>query len=143
MKYRYIKSINKIKWICLLVLVFSCKNYKNIKQEVNTLPTGKWKITQLKNTQQSIVFDTTRSYFLELTTKNIITITAEDNRLSGEIIIVNNDSIKMESVTITDVCCNSEAAELLFKFFEDTIKYEQPGDKLILSSNKALVMLEK
>lgn len=69
MKYRHIKAINKTKWVYLLIpifiVVFSCKNYENNKQEVVALPTGKWRIIQLKNSQKLIVFDTTRTYILE------------------------------------------------------------------------------
>lgn len=132
---------------CFLLLLFglniSCNNYENKKQEVVALPTGKWKIIQLKNPQVNIVFDTTRTYFLEHYAKDTITITAEDNSLSGELIVLNKDSFKMENVAVSDVCCNSETAKLLFTFFYDTLKYEQLGNKLILSSNKTVVMLEK
>lgn len=121
----------------------SCKNNENKKQDAQTLPLGKWKIIQLKNPQIHIVFDTTRTYFLEHTTQNKIIISAEDNSLSGELIFVNKDSFKLENIAVTDVCCNSEDANLLFKFFYGTIKQEQLGDKLILSSNKTVITLEK
>jgi len=136
-----------MQWTGFILLLcssmISCKNDENTKQEINTLPTGKWKITQLKNPQKSIVFDTTRPYFVEHYTKDSITITAEDNSLSGELIVVNKDSFKLETVAVSDVCCNSEAAKLLFSFFYGTLKYKQIEDKLILSSNKTLVTLEK
>ena len=127
----------------LFSIILSCKNDENKKQEVDKLPTGKWKITQLKNPQKTIVFDTTRTYFLEHNIQNKIIISAEDNSLSGELIVVNKDSFKMENLAVSDVCCNSEDANLLFSFFYDTIKQEQLENKLILSSNKTVVTLEK
>jgi len=129
--------------LILFVLIISCKNDENKKQEAATLPTGTWKITQLKNRHKSIFFDTTRTYFLEHYTKNSITIIAEDNSLSGALVVVNKDSFKMENLAVSDVCCNSEDANLLFRFFYGTIKQEQRGNKLILSSNKTVVTLEK
>ena len=101
----------------LFSIILSCKNDENKKQEVDKLPTGKWKITQLKNPQKTIVFDTTRTYFLEHNIQNKIIISAEDNSLSGELIVVNKDSFKMETIAFNDVCCNSEDTNLLFKFF--------------------------
>ncbi|MFV5702506.1 hypothetical protein ACM55F_11595 [Flavobacterium sp. XS2P12] len=147
MKYNIQLSRYSIQWTGFILLlfsfIFSCKNYENKKQEVETLPTGKWKIIQLKNPQVNIVFDTTRTYFLEHYAKDTITITAEDNSLSGELIVLNKDSFKMGTLAVTDVCCNSEDAKLLFSFFYDTLKQEQLGNKLILSSNKTVVTLEK
>lgn len=127
----------------LFSIILSCKNDENKKQEVDKLPTGKWKITQLKNPQKTIVFDTTRTYFLEHNIQNKIIISAEDNSLSGELIVVNKDSFKMETIAFNDVCCNSEDTNLLFKFFFGTLKQEQVGNKLILSSNKTVITLEK
>lgn len=131
-----------IYFIFFILLTFiSCNNAEN--KETAMLPTGKWKVIQLKNPEKNIVLNSTGTYFFEHTIKNSIIITAEDNRLSGDFTLVNKDSIKINNLAITDVCCNSEAAKLLFKFFNDTIKYEQLGDTMILSSNKAVVVLEK
>ena len=147
MKYSFKISTYKMQWTGFILLLcssmISCNNYENKKQEVETLPTGKWKIIQLKNPQKSIVFDTTRPYFLEHYTKDSIAITAEDNSLSGDLIVVNKDSFKMENLAVSDVCCNSEDAKLLFSFFYETLKQEQLGNKLILSSTKTVVTLEK
>lgn len=107
------------------------------------LPMGTWRVIDLKSPERNIVFDTTRTYFFEHNTQNKIIISAEDNSLSGELIPVNKNSFKMENLASTDVCCNSEDANLLFKFFFGTLKYKQVEDKLILSSNKTVVTLEK
>ena len=146
MQYNIKISSYSIQWTYFLLLlfsfIFSCKNHENKKQEVETLPTGKWRIIQLKNPQVYIVFDTTSTYFLEHNAKNRIIITAEDNSLSSNLIVVHKNSFKMGNVAVSDVCCNSEEAQLLFRFFYDTLKYEQLGNKLILSSNKTVVTLE-
>lgn len=132
---------------CFFLLPFglniSCNKYENKKQEVVSLPVGKWKIIQLKNRHQNIVFDSTRTYILDFSIQNNIKLFAEDNNLSGKLIFINKNSFKLENSTITDVCCNSEAAKLLFAFFDNTIHYKQDEDKLILLNNKTVVTLEK
>lgn len=132
---------------CFFLLPFglnsSCNKYENKKQEVVSLPAGKWKIIQLKNRDQNIVFDSTRTYILDCSKQNNITLFAEDNNLSGKLIFINKNSFKLENISVTDVCCNSAAAKLLFAFFDNTIQYKQDEDKLILLNNKTVLTLEK
>jgi heat shock protein HslJ len=130
-------------FLVIFGLSISCNKYENKKQNSETLPLRKWKIIKLNNRHQNIVFDATRNYLLDSSIKNNIALFAEDNHLSGKLIFTNKNSFTLENSTITDVCCNSEAAKLLFTFFDDTIHYKQEEDKLILSSNKTVVTLEK
>lgn len=141
-----IKTITfKTNWMIFLMLsfiiVFSCKEYED--KNVSQFPSGKWKVIQLKSPQKLILFDSTKAYFLEYNTKDRIIITAEDNMLSGELMVVNNDSIKMKNLEMTDICCNSEDGNLLFRFFYGTLKYKENGNKLTLSSNGMDVTFEK
>lgn len=139
----------KCEWMCylLLLLLFvsfiSCKKMEHKNQITAELPIGTWRVIDLKSPDKNIVFDTATTYFVEHLTKNKIMILAEDNGLSGEFIVVNKDSFKIENIAVTDVCCNSEDAKMLFKFFYGKIKQKQLGNKLILSSNKTVVTLEK
>lgn len=147
MRYNIKTPSYSIQWTGFLLLFFSfilsCKNYENRKHKVEILPLGTWRIIDLKSPVKNIVFHTATTYFVEHQTKNKIVIQAKDNRLSGELIPVNKYSFKMENLASTDVCCNSEDANLLFKFFFGTIKKVQVGNKLILSSNKTVITLEK
>lgn len=129
--------------LLLFALNSSCNNFENKKQEIYALPEGKWKIIQLKNGHQNSIFDSTRTYLLDHNIPSNITLFAEDNNLSGKLIFINKNSFTLENSTITDVCCNTESAKLLFTFFNDTIHYKREEDKLILSSNKTVVTLEK
>jgi len=55
--------------MCFLLLFFvsfiSCKKTEHNNQITAELPMGTWRVIDLKSPDKNIVFDTTRTYFLE------------------------------------------------------------------------------
>ena len=129
--------------LLFLALFISCKNNKTKNEKVVALPMGNWKMIELKTAQKNIILDTIITYILEHYLKNKIEIVAEDNALKGEIVPINKNTFIFKRIQITDVCCNSKAAKLVFDFFKDTIKYEERTDTLILSTHKMILTLKK
>lgn len=132
----------KLDYFILLAIVFlACKNQED--HASFTLPSGKWKAISLKNSDRSFVFDTNGNYFVELNLENRLIVTAEDNLLSGNLIGLSSDTLKMRTIELTDVCCNSDTANTLFQFFNYPIKYVQQGNQLTLTSEKGVLELGK
>lgn len=128
--------------LILVTIIFSCNQQDKIIKTQTTLPIGKWNIIQMNSADRTILFDSTRNYTLEQPSNNKLIICAEDNRLAGDMIPLDQGNFTLENITITDVCCNSEAATLLFKFFQGEIGFQQQADKLTLTANAVVITLE-
>jgi hypothetical protein len=147
MKFKNAPSFFTTTWKYFLLVPFvsilSCVQQNNHHQPGSALPKGKWEITRLKDAEKLIVLDTSRVYFLVITSDNNLKVTAEDNQLSGDIAPVDAESFTVQNITITDVCCNSDTAKMLFRFFGDIIRYHLSERKLTMSSQVTLIELEQ
>lgn len=135
--------LNFIKLFFISFFVWSCSKTKVKNQSDVEFPAGKWRVISLQNKNKRILFNKNGNYFVELSIENKITVNAEDNSLYGNFIDLKSDSLKLESIEMTDICCNSDTAKILFHFFANPSKFFQNSNNLTLSSQKGILEMKK
>ncbi len=143
---QYAVAMFSIK-LCLYFIfnctMISCNNHDAQSRSNAMFPAGKWKAVSIQDKYQTLVFDTNWNYFLEIDAEKRMTVSAEDNTLSGKLNYLLNDSLTLQSIEISDVCCNSDTADILFHYFSSPVKYLQYENRLTLTSEKGILELKK
>lgn len=134
---------NLFSTLVLVVVLSSCKDKLNKNALETTILIGKWTIVALQVKNQKVDLDSKFAYVLEFDTKNTCSLSAEDNKLSAQIIYTSINSFKVENIAVTDVCCTSENAKKLFAFFEAELHFEKRNNRMVLSKKDGVVILEK
>jgi len=125
-----------INTLILLLCLTACKN----KLPETAIYKGRYIVTQLRNSQQTIAFDLSDKYQLEINNEGRFYVKAEDNVLSAQYQITK-DSILLADMVQTDVCCNSNKANQLFSFFDAALRWQTNGDTVLLHSTAAQLQL--
>lgn len=127
----------------LLFVIYSCgQNDTNELSDRNKL-VGKWRAISFQGKGEKFFYDSNRKYILEIESNRKLSVYGEDNILSGPYKGWNGDSLSLESWQMTDVCCNSDTANILFQFFSVSAKFVLQDKKLTLISEKGKLELRK
>ena len=119
-----------------LILIYSCGQTETNKLIERQEPIGKWRAISFQGKGETFYYDSNRKYILEIELNKKLSVYGEDNILSGPYKEWNGDSLSLESWQMTDVCCNTDTANILFQFFSVSSKFVLKGNRLTLVSEK-------
>lgn len=101
---------------------------------------GIYDAKQLYSNHQIFVFTSSDKYNIHFGDDGKVLVNGEDNILSAQYFITT-DSMLLSNLAMTDVCCNTDTANLLFHFFDSALHWQQKGDTLMLHSASGKLQL--
>ena len=127
----------KVIFYCVICLCcYACNNFTAVTNPFSIC--GKWKIIELQKTNDTLnIISNNSLYSLELLTDSSFTVFIEDNQIRGSFYTKKPSELQLNSITTTDVCCNSSTGQLVQQAFStSSFQYECMNEKLLVLKSK-------